>query len=203
MKARTWIRSAVPKVAVSLALALALQGCISLGGGKGPPTLLSLTATQTQAAGSALGGRTSDAIVVLDPDTDRSIAVTRVMVQVDDNNIAYLAKAQWVERPSHMFSALLAETVRTSGKRLVFTADEAVTVLGSRLGGRLMVFGYDARQQAAVVRYDAVLTAPGGLVSTKRFEAKISSVVATPESVGPALNRAANQVAAQVSDWLG
>ncbi len=198
MRAGAWAKCAAP-----LVLALALQGCISLGGGKGPPTLLRLTATQAPAAGSSLSGKTSDAIVVLDPDTDRSIAVTRVMVQVDDNNIAYLPKAQWVERPSHMFSALMAETVRASGKHLVFTADEAVTVLGSRLGGRLMAFGYDAREQAVVVRYDAVLSAPGGMVSTKRFEAKIAGVAATPEAVGPALNRAANQVAAQVSDWLG
>lgn len=194
---------ALAKCAVPIALMLLLQGCVSLGGDKAPPTLFRLSATQAPAAGSSLSGKASDAIVVLDPDTDRSIAVTRIMVQVDDSNIAYLTKAQWVERPSHMFAALMAETVRAGGKHLVFTADEAVTVLGSRLGGRLMAFGYDAREQSAVVRYDAVLTAPGGVVSTKRFEAKIPGVAATPESVGPALNRAANQVAAQVSDWLG
>jgi len=102
-----------------------------------------------------------------------------------------------------LFAALLAETVRAGGKHLVFTADEAVTTSGSRLGGRLLAFGYDAREQAAVVRYDAVWTAPGGTVSTKRFEAKIPGVAAKPEQVGPALNRAANQVAAQVAEWLG
>ena len=197
MNSGAWAKCAAP-----LALALLLQGCISFGG-KVPPTLLRLTSTQSAPAGASLSGRTSDAIVVLDPDTDRSIAVTRVMVQVDDSNIAYLAKAQWAERPSHMFAALMAETVRAGGKHLVFTADEAVTVLGSRLGGRLMAFGYDAREQAVVVRYDAVLSAPGGVVNTKRFEAKIAGVAATPEAVGPALNRAANQVAGQVSEWLG
>ncbi len=194
---------AFAKWSAPLALALLLQGCVSLGGGKPPPTLLRLTATQAPAAGSSLNGKTVDAIVVLDPDTDRSLAVTRIMVQVDDSNVAYLAKAQWAERPSHMFAAVLAETVRAGGRHLVFTADEAVTVLGSRLGGRLMALGYDAREQAVVVRYDAVLSATGGVVSTKRFEVKIPGVAATPEQVGPALNRAANQVAAQVSDWLG
>lgn len=193
-------------IATALALALmgGLSGCVSLGGGgKAPPTLLRLSATQSVPAGTALSGKVSDAIVVLDPETDRSLAVTRVAVQVDDSNVAYLPEALWVERPSHMFAALVAETVRAGGKHLVFTADEAVTSSGTRLGGRLITFGYDAREQAAVVRYDAVWTAPGGSVSTKRFEAKVPGVAAKPELVGPALNRAANQVAAQVAEWLG
>lgn len=189
---------------IAAALVLGLSGCVSFGGGgKAPPTLLRLSATQSAPAGTALSGKVSDAIVVLDPETDRSLAVTRVAVQVDDSNVAYLPMALWVERPAHMFAGLLAETVRASGKHLVFTADEAVTNSGTRLGGRLSAFGYDAREQSVVVRYDAVWTAPGGAVSTKRFEARVPGVAAKPEQVGPALNRAANQVAAQVAEWLG
>jgi len=189
---------------LAAALALGLSGCVSLGGGgKAPPTMMRLSATQSAPAGAALSGKVSDAIVVLDPETDRSLAVTRVAVQVDASNVAYLQNAVWVERPAHMFAALVAETVRAGGKHLVFTADEAVTSSGTRLGGRLTAFGYDAREQSVVVRYDAVWTAPGGSVSTKRFEAKVPGVSAKPGQVGPALNRAANQVAAQVAEWLG
>ena len=54
-----------------------------------------------------------------------------------------------------------------------------------------------------VVRYDAALSTTGGnRVETRRFEAKEPSD-GTKDSVGPALNRAANKVAADVAAWIG
>ncbi|MEY4159666.1 MAG: hypothetical protein RLZZ136_287 [Pseudomonadota bacterium] len=192
------------KCALPLALAFGLSGCINLGGGhKSAPSLLRLAAAQSAAAGSALSGNSSDAIIVVDPETDRSLAVTRLAVQLDDSRVAYLKDAQWVERPAHMFAALLAETIRAGGKHLVFASGDAVTSGGSRLSGHLLDFGYDARSKVAVVRYDAVWTAPGGAVTTKRFESRVKAVPAKPEVVGHALNQAANDVAAQVAVWLG
>lgn len=190
--------------AAPLALALVLSGCIGLGGGgKVPPSLMRLTPARLVEPGSALSGKAGDAIVVLDPETDRSLDNTRVAVQVDDANVAYLKDGQWVERPAHLFAGLVAETIRAGGKHLVLSADEASIAGGSRLGGELLEFGFDARDQSVVVRYDAVWTAPGGAVSTKRFEARVPGVAAKPEAVAPALNKAANQVAAQVAEWVG
>ena len=40
-------------------------------------------------------------------------------------------------------------------------------------------------------------------METRRFEAGIPGIAADRESVGPALNRAANDVAVQVADWVG
>ncbi len=195
---RNWWKAAAPT-----ALALMLSGCLGLGGGKPPPTLLRLTAAKSVPAGTALSGKATDAIMVLDPQTDRSLAVTRVAVQVDDSNVAYLKGVQWVERPAHLFGALLAETIRADGKHLVFSADEAVSLGGTRLSGRLLDFGYDARSQSVVVRYDALWTSATGSITTKRFEAVVPGIAAKAEFVGPALNKAANQVAAQVADWVG
>ena len=186
-----------------LALALLLAGCVSLGGGdKPPPSLLRLTPSHSVAAGAGLSGALTDAVVVLDPETDRSLAAVKVAVQVDDSNIAYMSDVQWVERPAHLFAGLLAETVRAGGKHIVFTADDAVTTSGSRLSGHLLDFGYDARDQSAVVRFEAVWTTTAGAVTTKRFEAKVPGVGPKGEQVGPALNKAANMVAEQVADWL-
>ena len=140
--------------------------------------------------------------MVLDPETDRSLDVVKVAVQVDDSNIAYLADVQWVERPAHLFAGLLAETVRAGGKHIVFTADDAVTTSGSRLSGHLLDFGYDAREQSAVVRFEAVWTTTSGTVTTKRFESRVPGVGPKSEQVGPALNKAANTVAEQVAEWL-
>ncbi|MEP6868666.1 MAG: ABC transporter [Novosphingobium sp.] len=191
------------RMMIAVPLLAALSGCVGLGGGKPPASLFSLTATSQVPVGVELTGKLDDAIMVIDPETDRRLTVTRVAVQVDDSNVAYLKDAQWVERPAHLFGSLLAETIRSRGKRLVLSGDEGFGNVRLRLGGRLVDMGYDARSQSAVVRFDAVRVGPGGATVSKRFEAVVPGVSAKPEIVGPALNRAANDVAAQVADWVG
>lgn len=197
------IRHHALRLAGIAGLALALSGCIGLGGAKAPPTLLTLSPATTLAAGGSAAGNAADGILVMDPETDRAIGVNRVAVRIDDTNIAYLKQAQWVERPARLFGSLLAETIRAGGRRLVFTGDDALASGETRLGGRLVDFGYDARSQSAVVRFDAVRTGKSGAIATKRFEAVVPGVSASPESIGPALNKAANAVAAEVAVWIG
>jgi cholesterol transport system auxiliary component len=129
--------------------------------------------------------------------------VLRVPVQVDGSQIAYLQDVAWVERPARLLRHLLAETIRAKGQRLVFEATDDVTGSKITLSGRLIDMGYDARSQSAVVRYDALREDGKGGVEARRFEAVIPGISPTAESVAPALNRAANQVAAQVADWAG
>ncbi|MFC3173167.1 ABC-type transport auxiliary lipoprotein family protein [Novosphingobium bradum] len=185
------------------ALALALGGCVSLGGGKAPPTLFTITAAAAPAAGQAVNGNADSALVVLDPETDRVLGVQRVAVTIDAANVAYLKDAMWAERPARLFRHLLAETLRAKGGRLVFEDAEAAASGRARLAGRLLAFGYDAPSHAAVVRYDAVREGPGGAVATRRFEASVPVTKADARRLAPALNQAANAVAAQVADWVG
>ncbi len=185
----------------ALALPLALGGCLSFGA-KPPPTLFSLTPTSAAPAGSAAAGTAGTALIVEEPETDRRLGVQRVPVQVDASNVAYLKDALWVERPARLFAGLLAETLRAKSGRLVFMASEAEAPGGVRLGGRLLDMGYDARSQSVVVRFDAIRSA-GGMLSTRRFEAVVPGIAPKPEQIGPALNRAANDVAGQVADWVG
>lgn len=184
------------------AAALLLAGCVSLGGGKVPPSLFTLTSAQSAPAGATASGTRTDAVMVMEPETDRRLAVLRVPVQIDDARVAYLQDAQWVERPARLFRGLIAETLRAKSGRLVLEDDQATTTPGVRLSGRLLDMGYDARRMAAVVRFDAIRTGATGEVTTKRFEAEVAGVAATPEQVGPALNKAANDVAAQVAEWM-
>ena len=72
-----------------------------------------------------------------------------------------------------------------------------------RLGGRLVDMGYDAADQAVVVRFEAVRSTRGGAVETRRFESVVPGVPAKPAAIAPALNRAANAVAADVAAWIG
>ena len=186
----------------ALALTLMLGGCLSFGG-KAPPTLFSLTPAQVAPAGSTASGSLKSAIVVMEPETDKRLAVQRVPVQIDAANVAYIKDAVWVERPARLFGALLAETLRAKGNLLVFEGSESEAPGASRLSGRLLDMGYDAATQSAVVRFDAIRSAPGGAITTKRFESRVAGISAKPEAVGPALNRAANDVAAQVAEWVG
>lgn len=193
------------RVGAMALLPLALTACVNIGGkGKLPPTLLTLTPTAIAPAGSAASATPAEALMVLEPETDQALSVLRIPVQVDAANIAYIKNAQWVERPARLFRALLAETLRAKGGRLVLEDTQAtVPVAGSRLAGRLIAMGYDAQTSSVVVRYDAIRTSAGGAVQTKRFESVIPGVKAKGEAIAPALNRAANDVAAQVADWVG
>lgn len=189
-------------ILTAAAMALALSGCLGLGG-KVPPTLFNLTPAHAVAAGTSASGKLSDAIIVLDPETDRRLGVQRVPVQIDDSNVAYLKSALWVERPARLMRALLAETLRAKGNRLVFEGVDTEASGRMRLYGRLVDMGYDARSQSVVVRFDAVRETPGGVVTTKRFENIVPWISDKPALVGPALNQAANAVADQVADWIG
>lgn len=190
------------KLAAPFAALLLLGGCVSLGG-KAPKQLIGLTADSTAPAGDMGATTLREALVVLDPEAERRLDVQRVPVQVDDATIAYLKDATWVERPARLFRRLLAETIRAKGKRLVVEAGDAAEGGKTTLGGRLLDMGYDARSQTVVVRYDALRSDAAGNVVSRRFEASVPGVSPKVESVAPALNKAANQVAAQVADWVG
>lgn len=188
---------------VPLIAAVLLAGCVSLpGGGKAPARLVSLTPESEAPAGSIGAGALSDALVVLTPDTDRRLDVRRVPVQVDDATVAYLKGAVWIERPGRQFRQLLAETIRARGNRLVLEGVDRETGGRTVLSGRLLDMGYDSRSQSVIVRYDGMRRDLDGKVDVRRFESIVPGVAPDVKAVAPALNRAANDVARQVSDWL-
>ena len=188
-------------VAAVLAPAM-LAGCISFGA-EPPPTLFNLTPTAMQPAGSGQTTLAEQTLAVMDIEAPRKLQVLRVPVQIDDANIAYLQEAQWVEVPTNLFAALLAETIRTRGNRVVVETGEARFAADTQLTGTLREMGYDARTGSVVVRYDAVIRNENGVLRTQRFEASVPGVAAEAEFVAPALNQAANEVAVAVADWIG
>lgn len=71
------------------AIALTLGACVSFGG-KAPPSLLVLTATNVVPNGTSKSGASSEALIVLLPEAPRKLDSNRVPVQIDDSSIAYL-----------------------------------------------------------------------------------------------------------------
>lgn len=185
------------------AAALALAGCVSLGP-KPPNQLLRLTPEEAAPAGATASGQLSEAIVVLDPESDRGLDVLRVPVTVDASSVAYLKDALWIEKPARQFRSLLAETLRARTGQLVVEGGDFEVTGKTLVGGRLLQMGYDAQKGAVVVRFDAVIGNGQGAapLRTKRFEAVVPGVEAKAAAVGPALNTAANDVARQVTEWV-
>lgn len=184
----------------ALALSLALQGCISLGG-EPPESLLTLSPAARAPVGSGVSAAQRPVIAVLAIAAPAKLDVLRVPVRVSDTEIAYLQEAFWVEKPARLFRRLVGETIRARGSAMVVDGDDTATLADVTLRGTLIEMGYDAPQSAAVVQFDAVRIDAEGKVTTRRFEARETGVPAQSRAVGTALNVAANRVAAEVAEW--
>lgn len=180
---------------------LALAGCISFGP-KVPQQLLSLVPDNTAQVGPVTTGNTADAIVVLNPEADRSLDMLRVPVRVNASTIAYLQDIAWIEKPAHQFRSLLAETLRTRTSRLVVEDGDIDAIGRTVVSGRLLAMGYDAPTQSVVVRIEMQRQEKGGAITSRRFEAVVPGIEAKAAPVAAALGRASNDVATQVAIWV-
>jgi cholesterol transport system auxiliary component len=188
-------------ILIALPLALALPGCISLGGPP-PESLLTLSPETRAPVGAGVSGADRPVIAVLAIDTPAKLDVLRVPVAVSDTELAYLQEAFWVEKPARLFRRLVGETIRSRGNAMVLDGDDTATLATTTLRGTLIDMGYEASTSAVVVRFDAVRMDGEGKVTTRRFEARETGVPAEGRAVGAALNRAANTVAGEVADWV-
>ena len=181
--------------------ALSLASCF--GGKKVPPTLLTLTSSAPAPASVNRAAAPGEAITIDVPVIPKELATTRVPVQVGPTAIAYVQDVQWVESPDRLFQDLLQETVIRTTNRVVLDPRQSALDPGLHLTGTLTRFGYDTQAGSVVVRYDGALSTVGGTrVETRRFEAS-EPADGTAATVGPALNNAANRVAAEVAAWVG
>ena len=207
-KLQTMTTKRLPLLAVAAA-SVALAGCVSLGASDPPESLLTLSSTTSAPAGSGAttgGEGSAGAIAVYIPEVPAKLDVVRVPVQVSDTSIAYLQEAVWVEKPARLFRRLLGETLRTrsgeQGAMLVLDTGDTPVVADRYVRGTLMEMGYDARSGDVVVQFEAIKSGSGNVVESRRFEAREEGIAPEAAAVGPALNRAANRVAAEVADWV-
>jgi cholesterol transport system auxiliary component len=186
---------------IALAAALALSGCLSFGA-KPPPTLMRLTA-DAQPSASSRTGLAAEAITVVVPSAPGELRTLRVPVRAAATQVSYLKNAQWVELPSLLFARLLSETISAKTGRVVLDPKQFTFDPGQRLTGNLQTFGIDADTGEAVLVYDAAVARGKDAVETRRFEARVPIAPIDAATAPAALNRAANQVAAEVAAWVG
>jgi cholesterol transport system auxiliary component len=190
----------------ALALAASLSACSLgglLGGGKPPTTLVTLMPEAAEPASMTRAAAAGQAVTISTPAVERELGTVRVPVQVTPTNVQYVANLQLVDTPARLFQGLLEETVRRTTNRVVLDPSQTSLDPGLTVTGELQRFGYDASTRQVVVTYDGSLAAAGGnRVETRRFTAT-APADGTAASVGPSLNRAANQVALDVAKWIG
>ncbi len=213
-------RSAHPRgpAAAVAALALILSGCVSLGA-EAPESLLTLTPDVSAPVGmnAASGGEVdAGAIAVLTPEVPAKLDVLRLPVNISATELAYLPEAFWVEKPARLFRRLIGETLRArlsegqgasageggASAPLILDSDDAPLVATVFVRGTLSELTYDAPSSSVVVRFDAVRSDAQGRATTRRFEARVEGVSADTAAIAPAINRAANEVAGEIADWV-
>jgi cholesterol transport system auxiliary component len=189
--------------AVALSLAACSLGGLLGGGSKPPTTLVTLTPEAAEPAQIARTAAAGQAVTIGTPAVERELSTVRVPVQLTPTDVQYVANLQLVDSPAKLFQRLLEETVRRTTSRVVLDPSQTSLDPGLMVTGELQRFGYDASSGQVVVSYDGSLAAAGGnRVETRRFTAT-APADGTAASVGPALNRAANQVALDVAKWIG
>jgi cholesterol transport system auxiliary component len=189
------------------AIALAVCGCslsgLLGGGGKSPATLLTITPEAPATGEFTRAAAAGQAVTVNPPVIGKELRTLRIPVQVTPTDVQYVTNAQWVDTPDRLFADLLSETIRRRTNRVVLDPNLTGLDPGLIVAGELQSFGFDASTGQAVVRFDGTLSTAGGTrVETRRFEATAPSD-GTAASIGPALNRAANEVSYKVADWIG
>jgi cholesterol transport system auxiliary component len=181
-------------------LLLPLAGCVSFGG-KPPKQLMTLSATEKVAVGVTRSAASGQTVTILSPSAPAVITGPRVPVYRGGIAIAYVKDAAWIDSPARLFQRLLSETVAARTGRIALDLRQYTTDPGLRVQGNLLMFGIDENKSEAVVTYEAVIVRDKSL-DTRRFEARVPVGVIDEMSVGPALNEAANKVAADVADWI-
>ena len=197
----------ISRTLVPMCLAAALAGCslggLLGGGGKAPTTLATLTPEAADPGPIARTSSAGQAVTIEVPIVPEQLRATRVPVQISPTDVQYVTNLQWVDTPDRLFQNLLEETVRRTTGRVVLDPAQSGLDPGVVLHGQLERFGYDAQTGQVVVVYDGSLATGGGSqVQTRRFTAT-APADGTAVTVGPALNRAANQVAREVAKWIG
>jgi cholesterol transport system auxiliary component len=183
-----------------LAAAFALSACISFGS-KPPPVLMRLTSSATLQANTTRTAGPGEAVTVVVPTVPQELATLRVPVRTGATQVAYLKDAQWVENPNGLFARLLSETIAATTGKTVLDSRQFTVDPGLRLTGQLQAFGIDGDSGEAVIIYDAAL-ARNANVETRRFEARVPVAPVDANTVPPALNQAANQIAGEVAKWV-
>jgi cholesterol transport system auxiliary component len=186
---------------IALGAFLVLGGCVSFGP-KAPKTLMTLTTSATVPTESVRQASAENTVLILTPTASAAVATVRIPVYDGATMLSYVADGAWNEPPARAIQRLLSETVMARTAKIVLDPRQFGANPAMRLSGQLQRFGVDPNAMQAVIVLDAQLSREAGRVETRRFEARSPVGAIDAAQSGTALNRAANDLATQVADWV-
>src|SRR5436190_9259046 len=196
------------KTLAPVVLAAALGGCslgglLGGGGEKSPATLLTLSSEAPDPGQIVRAANAGEAVTIADPVVAKELRTVRVAVQATPTDVQYVSNLQMADTPDQLFRELVEETVRRTTNRVVLDPHQASLDPGLLVTGALQRFDYDAATGQVIVQYDgSLLTAGATRVETRRFTAT-APADGSAGTVGPALDSAANRVAAEIAKRIG
>lgn len=179
-----------------------ISGCVSFGP-KAPKSLLTLTTSSTIPTNAVRTATPTNTILVLTPTSTAAIATTRIPVYDGASDLSYVKDSAWNEAPARAMQRLISETVTARTAKIVLDPRQFSTGASMKLSGQLQRFGVDPGAMQVVVVFDAQLSRSADTVETRRFEARAPLSEVEGQIAGAALNRAANDLAAQIAAWVG
>ncbi|APG62316.1 hypothetical protein LPB140_05290 [Sphingorhabdus lutea] len=178
-----------------------LSACISLG--TDPlPSMLTLKSNQMLDAGQVKSLNNENGLVIALPLLPRKLDTTRIPVQIDDQNIAYLTQTAWVDKPNNLFQSLLMEQISAGSNFVVMDEEQGFGKNIQRISIKFHEFGIDSRTNQAMIIADVTRHHPVNMPITKRFAANVPVAEIAPSQAGYSLNKAANMVAADILTWI-
>ena len=194
------------KTGIAIALAAALSGCslgsVLGGGGKPPTTLVTLTPEAAEPAQLVRASAAGKAVTIATPAFPHELSTVACPSRLR-RPTSSMSKASTGRHARQIVRAPRRRDRAAHHRSRRARPDRDRLDPGLLVSGQLQHFGYDASTGQVVVTYDGSLSTAGGArVETRRFTATAPSD-GTAASVGPALNRAANQVALDVAKWIG
>jgi|GEM_PF-1884439 len=203
-KSATW-------AALGLTLALGLAACgplVEFGNSGPPPSLYALrSATTEDETPRAL----PSPLMVATPDPIAELRPPRIAVFTSLTGVSYLPNSRWIDPPSRLMARLLEERLRRASSGMVLSPRQFDVGYDFRLNTRLVGFHVDATggEHTARVALEAVLLrtptkdmpAPQ-VIASARFATERPLRSVQPDHVTETLNAAANEVAAQLIDWI-
>lgn len=194
-----------PALLSALVLA-ALASCgpvVQVGGSAKPPkALYTLNTKAAPAATAGISAISYEETLGIDvPTVPGTLQTLRIPVEISDTAVQYLEDAQWSEQPNRLFRRLLADTAQSAGIPVVDLRSSGMHG-GKRLSGQILAFGVDLRRgQEVRIRYDATLVTDAGM-RQRSFERTAPISAVRGAEVADTLNRVANEIAADVRNWL-
>lgn len=195
-----------PKLNKSIALisVLTLAACGSLlptgEDGKTPARRFSLAMPATDSAPSM-----NAALRVEDFEAPAELAVDRIVVRKDAQEVLYAKGARWTDKPARLMRGLVSDYLKSANSAIVASATQIDVPITYRLSGRLSAFQVRVTESTttATVRFEALLNNTRNRVPVARvFSAQQTATSDSPAAMAAAINGAANQVAHDVTAWV-